>query len=323
MRQAFVASTTLRPMAQQLLQDRTPAAYAGVEAFARAHSKEDAGALAWLVAGYAHVLDRELCQGHRSSEPSQAHAGDLGDYVAYYLGTSYLQTGHVAEALATLADFATRHPDSLLVRDAHVSLRGSAGARRPSQPMRQHYSKKTALPVRVRSRIRFRPAYAAVGDNAKAAEALTNVYYNMPASTEADAAYTELKKLPSSPPATICTQRKTRADLLMKAHRYNDAVDTYRELLNAVRAPRIVRRSQIALADALAPRRPRSRSQAGTDCAGWPRAAIRRSAAALHPGRNRMGLRNNNGAFYQTPLMNCGRLAPASSVAGAGFALGR
>src|SRR6516162_10956163 len=39
-RQAFVASTTLRPMAQQLISDRTPAAYAGVEAYARAHSKE-------------------------------------------------------------------------------------------------------------------------------------------------------------------------------------------------------------------------------------------------------------------------------------------
>jgi len=49
MRQAFVASTTLRPMAQQLIQDRTPAAYTGVESFARTHAKEDAGALAWLV----------------------------------------------------------------------------------------------------------------------------------------------------------------------------------------------------------------------------------------------------------------------------------
>src|SRR5215468_9187389 len=38
-RQAFVASTTLRPMAQQLIADRTPAAYAGVEAYARAHAK--------------------------------------------------------------------------------------------------------------------------------------------------------------------------------------------------------------------------------------------------------------------------------------------
>src|SRR4051812_38842380 len=35
MHQAFAASADLRPMARQLLQDRTPAAYAGVEAYAR------------------------------------------------------------------------------------------------------------------------------------------------------------------------------------------------------------------------------------------------------------------------------------------------
>ena len=48
-------------------------------------------------------------------------AGDLGDYVAYYLGTCYLQTGHQAEGLAALANFSTTYPDSLLVRDAHLS----------------------------------------------------------------------------------------------------------------------------------------------------------------------------------------------------------
>ena len=61
-RQAFVASASLRPMAQQLLQDRTPTAYAGVEAFARRHTKEDAGALAWLVLGYAHTLDHDYAK---------------------------------------------------------------------------------------------------------------------------------------------------------------------------------------------------------------------------------------------------------------------
>src|SRR5437762_9547140 len=43
MHQAFVASSTLKAMARQLLQDRTPAAYRGVEAYARRHTKEDAG----------------------------------------------------------------------------------------------------------------------------------------------------------------------------------------------------------------------------------------------------------------------------------------
>lgn len=59
-RKAFQASTTLRPMAQQLLQDRSAAAYAGVEAYARKHAGEDAGALAWLVLGYARLQDHDL-----------------------------------------------------------------------------------------------------------------------------------------------------------------------------------------------------------------------------------------------------------------------
>src|SRR5204862_402342 len=59
MHKAFVASSTLKAMARQLLQDRTPAAYRGVEAYARRHTKEDAGALAWLVLGYAHWLDHD------------------------------------------------------------------------------------------------------------------------------------------------------------------------------------------------------------------------------------------------------------------------
>src|SRR5260221_14324357 len=61
-RQAFVASKTLRPMAQQLLRERTPAAYHGVEAYARLHNSEDAGSLAWYVLAYAHMIDRDPAQ---------------------------------------------------------------------------------------------------------------------------------------------------------------------------------------------------------------------------------------------------------------------
>src|SRR5581483_10965956 len=101
-RQAFTASTTLRPMAQQLISDRTPAAYAGVEAYARSHSKEDAGALAWLVVGYAHFIDHDYAKAIEPLSRAKPMAGDLGDYISYYLGTCYLQTGHQAEGLAAL-----------------------------------------------------------------------------------------------------------------------------------------------------------------------------------------------------------------------------
>src|ERR1700758_719954 len=227
-RQAFVASTTLRPMAQQLIQDRTPAAYAGVEAYARAHSKEDAGALAWLVVGYAHVLDHDYAKAIDPLNRAKPLAGDLGDYVAYYLGTCYLQTGHQAEGLAALANFDATYPDSLLIRDAHLSY-ATALLSEGRAAEAAELLEKDRLPARSDFEFAIGRAYATVGQTAKAAEALANVYYNMPTAAEADAAFAELKRVPNTPPATLA-QRKTRADLLMKAKRYNDAVDEYREL---------------------------------------------------------------------------------------------
>ncbi len=247
-RQAFVASTTLRPMAQQLIQDRSAAGYAGVEAYARAHAKEDAGALAWLVVGYAHVLDHDYAKAIEPLNRAKPLAGDLGDYVAYWLGTCYLQTGRQAEGLAALANFDSTYPDSLLGRDAHLSYAsGLLTDGRAAEAA--ELLEKDRLPARSDIEFTLGRAYAALGQNAKAAEALANVYYNMPTAAEADAAYAELKKLPSLPPATAA-QRKTRADLLMRAKRYSDATDEYREL--AIHAtPEGRPAAELALADAL------------------------------------------------------------------------
>ena len=68
-------------MAQQLLQDRTAIAYAGVEKFARAHAKEDAGALAWLAIGYAHTLDHDYAKAIDPLNRAKAGASELSDYV--------------------------------------------------------------------------------------------------------------------------------------------------------------------------------------------------------------------------------------------------
>jgi hypothetical protein len=58
-KQAFVASTELRPMAQQLATLRTPAAYAGVSKYAHSHTGEAASA-AYLALGHAYLADRGL-----------------------------------------------------------------------------------------------------------------------------------------------------------------------------------------------------------------------------------------------------------------------
>jgi soluble lytic murein transglycosylase len=234
MHQAFVASTSLKPMAQQLLQERTPAGYAGVVAYAQRHAKEDAGALAWLAVGYGHVLDHDYAKAIDPLNRARPRAGDLGDYVAYYLGSSYLQTGRSAEAVATLADFNTNYPDSLLTKDAHVVYAGaliSEGRAADAAALLE----KDRVPERADVELGLGRAYSATGQTAKAVAALRNVYYRMPTSPEADTANPELKKLGSGGgPAVSLGDRRTRADLLAKGKRYNDAATEYRDLLDEV-----------------------------------------------------------------------------------------
>ncbi len=248
MRQAFVASASLRPMAQQLLQDRSPAAYLGVERYARAHAKEDPGALAWLVLGYAHVLDHDYAKAIDPLSRAKVHAGELGDYVSYYLGNSYLQTGRMAEAIANLANFAKTYPDSVLAGDAMVSYADALIAEGQAQDA---VAALEAIRIPTRSDVEYTlgRAYAALGQNAKAAEALETVYYTMPLAGEADNAHLELEKLPSIPVPSIA-QRKIRAEELMKHRRYADASDEYRSL--ASQAPSKERPAfELAFADAL------------------------------------------------------------------------
>jgi soluble lytic murein transglycosylase len=245
-RQAFVASASLRPMAQQLLADRAPSAYAGVEAFARRHPNEDAGALAWLVLGYAHTLDHDYAKAIDPFNRAKAGASELGDYVAYYLGDAYLKTVHNAEALSTLADFSKNFPDSLLIRDAHLvyanALLGEGRAQEAADLL-----EKDRAPVRADVELAIGRAYAAAGDNQKAASAFRNLYYNLPTSFEADVAGTELHKLGIS---GSVAERRTRADLLFKARRYSDAAHDYHDLVEEV-TPADRPALQLALASAL------------------------------------------------------------------------
>jgi len=233
--QAFVASASLRPMAQQLLQERTPSGYNAVTVYAQKHAKEDAGALAWLVIGYGHVLDHDYAKAIEPLNRAKPRAGDLGDYVAYYLGSSYLQVGRSAEAAATLADFSNAYPDSLLTKDAHVVYAGALMAEGRAADAAA-LLENDRVPLRADVELGLGRAYAAMGQTEKALAALRNVYYRMPTSPEADTANVELKKLGSAIPPVTLADRRTRADLLVKGKRYNDAVTDYRDLLDEVPA---------------------------------------------------------------------------------------
>src|SRR2546428_711215 len=251
MHQAFVASSTLKAMARQLLQDRTPAAYRGVEAYARHHTKEDAGALASLVLGYAHWLDHDQAKAIDAFNRAKPQAGDLGDYVNYYLGASYFQSGRIAEAIATLNNFDQKYPESLLIRDARV-LYANALLNEARAAEVIALLEKDRQPTRADVELALGRAYAAAGQTDKAGTTLANLYVTMPLSSEADEAEIELRKLRADIQAKALglNGRRTRADLLMKGRRFNDAAAAYRDLLNQVDSndrPAI----QLAMAEAL------------------------------------------------------------------------
>ena len=250
-RRAFVASSSLRPMARQLLQDRTPAGYAGVEAYARRHSKEDAGSLAWLVVGYAHIVDHDYVKAIDPLNRAKLHAGDLSEYVNYYLGTAYMQAGRSAECIATLSSFARDFPDSILLRDAHVVYANALMQEgRPQDAATLLEGDRQ--PARVDVEWNLGRAYEAAGNLPKAASIFRNIYLTMPLTGEAELANSELKKLAGSTtvqPANV-DERKTRADLLLKGRRYADAAEEYKDLLEQV-SPDDRAGTQLSLATAL------------------------------------------------------------------------
>ena len=250
-RRAFVASSSLRPMARQLLQDRTPAGYAGVEAYARRHSKEDAGSLAWLVVGYAHIVDHDYVKAIDPLNRAKLHAGDLSEYVNYYLGTAYMQAGRSAECIATLGSFARDFPDSILLRDAHVVYANALMQEgRPQDAATLLEGDRQ--PARVDVEWNLGRAYEAAGNLPKAASIFRNIYLTMPLTGEAELANSELKKLAGSTtvqPANV-DERKTRADLLLKGRRYADAAEEYKDLLEQV-SPDDRAGTQLSLATAL------------------------------------------------------------------------
>src|SRR5580704_490300 len=77
--QAFVASSQLRPMAQQLASMRSPAAYAGVSAYAHSHTGE-AAAAAYLALGHAYLLDHKYSDAVNAFHSADQAGQSLDDY---------------------------------------------------------------------------------------------------------------------------------------------------------------------------------------------------------------------------------------------------
>lgn len=135
LRQAFVVSKELRPMAQQLAAIRTPAAFAGVTAYAHSHQGE-AAASAYMALGHAYMLDNRFTEAAANFRQAQAAGDALADYAEYLGAKANHGAGNDAAAEVLLKNFADRNPDSIFVAqvpelEAQVllALKDAAGAK--------------------------------------------------------------------------------------------------------------------------------------------------------------------------------------------------
>jgi soluble lytic murein transglycosylase len=228
--QAFVASSQLRPMAQQLATMRSPAAYAGVSAYAHSHTGE-AAAAAYLALGHAYLLDHKYSEAVSAFHSADAAGKALDDYADYLTAQAFLQDNKLADAETVLNTFVQKHPDSIFVRsipvleanlflqevDPHAALR----------VLEAHHSE--AIANKADFQLASAKANLMAGRSAEAQQQFRHVYLNFPLSNEAAQARTQLVSsgtLTSLPPE----ERRHHADALYAAGRYGDAAEEYRSL---------------------------------------------------------------------------------------------
>jgi soluble lytic murein transglycosylase len=230
MKRSFVASNDLRPMARQLVQFRTPAAYAGVENYAHAHAGTEAGALAWFAIGYAHYLDAQYPAAITALQKAQPQIGELKDYVAFFIGNSYVLSNNAEESLAYLRDFGTRFPDSLYAHEAIIAnAKALMVLNQPTEAIRVLEAHRT--PTNAETEYYLGKAYVQNGQTRTGAEILQRIYYEYATNY---LAYADLRRIPAEtalPPVTYAQHLK-RADALYNGRRWGAAADEYQYVVD-------------------------------------------------------------------------------------------
>ncbi|MDR3764718.1 MAG: transglycosylase SLT domain-containing protein [Acidobacteriota bacterium] len=228
MQRTFTASSELRPMALQLAQRRTPAAYGGVEDYARRHAGTDAGALAWLSVGYARLQDEQYAAALAALEKARPRAGELMDYVLYLEAQCFAGQKDNAKVVELLRHFEDEAPESVLLNDVVPLYGGALDATGHAQDA-VNYLEAHRAPQRASVELALGKAYLHAQNTVKGGEILRHVYFTMPVSEQAEDAAVALSS------ASLALEgryqdEKIRADLLAKGGRPADAVKVYREL---------------------------------------------------------------------------------------------
>jgi soluble lytic murein transglycosylase len=227
-KKAFVASTELRPMAQQLATLRTPAAYAGVSSYAHAHSGE-AAAAAYLALGHAYLADRRFAEATENLQLARKAGGELADYADFLAAQADHEAGNQAAAEALLHGFADRYDDSIFddqapALEANVLL----ALNNPSEAQKV-LAAATDSADRADYQLAQGQVDVALGQTAQAEEIFKKLLLSHPLNGDAQIARAKLTAMGAESSLTVAELRSL-GDAYYNAGRYGDADDQYRAL---------------------------------------------------------------------------------------------
>ncbi len=227
---AFVASTELRPMAQQLATLRTPAAYAGVTKYAHQHTGE-AAAAAYLALGHAYLLDKRYTEAGADFRLARQAGTELADYADFLGASANHEAGNESAAEALLHGFAQRYPESIFVSQAPELEAESLLA------MNDAHGAQKVLAAAANTAAANRPGYLlaqgqvalALGQRQQAESLFKRLLLAHPLSPEAETARAELTAMGAESSLTTAELRSL-GDAYYNAGHYAEASAQYHAL---------------------------------------------------------------------------------------------
>jgi len=229
LKQAFVASAELRPMAQQLMTMRTVAAYSGVTNYAQRHTG-DAAAAAYLSLGRAYQIDRRFSEAVAAFKQAKAHSEVLGDYADYLAAECQHAANNDAAAEALLKGFNARYPDTVfdveapeLEADVLLAQGDATGAQRVLLSVADVAQDMPNFEL-TSAKIAF-----AIQQNAEAERLFKHLLLSHPLTPEAEVARARLTSMGAESNLTP-TELRSLGDAYYNAGRYNLAAEQYHAL---------------------------------------------------------------------------------------------
>jgi soluble lytic murein transglycosylase len=227
---AFVASTELRPMAQQLGTMRTPAAYAGVTKYAHQHNGE-AAAAAYLALGHAYMLDKRYGEAIANFKLAKQTGTELADYADFLNARANHEAGNEETAEGLLRNFAQSYPESIFVAQAPeleanalLAMKDAAGAQRVLTA-----AAGTAAANRSGYQLAEAQAALSLGKTEQAESLFKSLLLAHPLSSDAEIARAKLTAMGAETSLTTAELR-TLGDSYYNAGHYQDASEQYRAL---------------------------------------------------------------------------------------------